>query len=170
MLLRATFSRPPRCILANLSNGESMECLFNPTELSEKLQVNYNRLQVPGLSHQPLQFQNTSNRQFSGVEFYLDRFFAAEQPGDPDILEFRYFLRAFTVPPEGTEGVVNTAPPRVLFIWPEVLTVEAVIGSVEFRYKQLAVDGTVLVYSADVTFEEILDERVTSEELREGED
>ena len=74
------------------------------------------------------------------------------------------------MPPEGTEGVVNTAPPRVLFIWPEVLTVEAVIGSVEFRYKQLAVDGTVLVYSADVTFEEILDERVTSEELREGED
>ena len=29
------------------------------------------------------------------------------------------------------------------------------------------VDGTVLVYAATVTFEEILDVRVTSEELRE---
>ena len=34
---------------------------------------------------------------------------------------------------------------------------------------QLAVDGMVLVYAASVTFEEILDTRVTSEELREAE-
>ena len=64
-----------------------MECLFNPTQLSEKVQVNWNRLSALGLSHQVLQFQSTGNRQFSGVEFYLDRFFAAEQPGDVDILE-----------------------------------------------------------------------------------
>lgn len=30
----------------------------------------------------------------------------------------------------------------------------------------LAVDGTVLIYAASLTFEEILDTRVTSEELR----
>lgn len=109
------------------------------------------------------------DRQLSGVEFYLDRYFAAEQPGDVNILEFRAFLRALTVPPEGTEDVAATAPPRVLFIWPEVVTVECVVASVEFTYKQLAVDGTVLVYAASVTFEEILDTRVTSEELREAE-
>ena len=57
----------------------------------------------------------------------------------------------------------------MLFIWPEVVTVECVVPSVEFTYKQLAVDGTVLVYAASVTFEEILDTRVTSEELREAE-
>ena len=70
------------------------------------------------------------------------------------------------MPPEGTEGVPAPAPPRVLFIWPEVVTVECVVASVEFQYKQLAVDGRVLVYTATVTFEEILDARVTSEELR----
>jgi hypothetical protein len=111
-------ARPPRCVLVNVTSGESMECLFNPTQLSEKLQVNWNRLAVPGLSHQVLQFQSTANRQLSGVEFYLDRYFAAEQPGDVNILEFRAFLRALTVPPEGTEDVAATAPPRVLFIWP----------------------------------------------------
>ena len=162
-------ARPPRCVLVNVSTGESMPCLFNPTQLTEKLQVNWNRQVVPGLSHQVLQFQSTSNRQLTGVEFYLDRFFATEQPGDPNILEFRAFLRALTVPPEGTEDVAATAPPRVLFIWPEVVTVECVVASVEFTYKQLAVDGTVLVYAANVTFEEILDTRVTSEELREAE-
>ena len=119
-------TRPPRCSLVNVVTGESIECLFNPTQLVEKVQVNWNRLAVPGLSHQVLQYQSTGNRELSGVEFYLDRVFAAEQPGDVDIMEFRAFLRALTVPPEATEGVAATAPPRTLFIWPGVLTVEAV--------------------------------------------
>ena len=167
MGLRDAVVRPPRCSLVNIATGESIECLFNPTQLAEKVQVNWNRLAVPGLSHQVLQYQGTGNRELSSVEFYLDRFFAAEQPGDVDILEFRAFIRALTVPPVGTEGVADTAPPRTLFIWPEVLTVEAVVADVEFQYRQLSVDGEVLVYTATVTFEEILDARVTSEELRE---
>lgn len=159
--------RPPRCLLANVVTGEVMECLLNPTQLSEKLQVNWSRLAVPGLSHQVLQFQSTGNRQLSGVEFYLDRFFAREQPGDPDILEFRRFLRALTVPPGGAEGVPSAAPPRVLVVWPQVVTLEAVVTDVEFQYRQVAVDGAVLVYAATVGFEEILDARVTSESLRQ---
>ena len=167
MSFDGAIARPPRCVLVNVTSGESMECLFNPTQLSEKVQVNWNRLAVPGLSHQVLQFQSTANRSLAGVEFYLDRFFATEQPGEPDIMEFRSFVRALTVPPSGTEGVVDTAPPRTLFIWPEVITVETVVTDVEFQYRQVAIDGRVLVYAATVTFEEILDVRVTSEELRE---
>jgi hypothetical protein len=158
--------RPPRCVLVNVTSGESMECLFNPTQLTEKVQVNWSRLAVPGLSHQVLQFQSTSNRQLAGVEFYVDRFFAIEQPGEPDVLDFRAFIRSLTVPPARTEGVVDTAPPRTLFIWPEVVTIETVVMDVEFQYRQLGVDGRVLVYAATVTFEEILDVRVTSEERR----
>ncbi|HLV65799.1 MAG TPA: hypothetical protein VKY73_08290, partial [Polyangiaceae bacterium] len=82
MSFEGAVARPPRCVLVNVASGESMECLFNPTQLSERLQVNWNRLAVPGLSHQVLQFQSTANRQLAGVEFYLDRYFAAEQPGD----------------------------------------------------------------------------------------
>lgn len=167
MPIELAMVRPPRCVLVNVTSGESMECLFNPTQLTEKIQVNWSRLAVPGLSHQVLQFQSTANRSLAGVEFYLDRFFATEQPGEPDIMEFRSFIRALTVPPSGTEGVVDTAPPRTLFIWPEMITIETVVTDVEFQYRQVAVDGRVLVYAATVTFEEILDVRVTSEELRE---
>lgn len=167
MPIELAMVRPPRCVIVNVTSGESMECLFNPTQLTEKVQVNWSRLAVPGLSHQVLQFQSTANRSLAGVEFYLDRFFATEQPGEPDIMEFRSFIRALTVPPSGTEGVVDTAPPRTLFIWPEVITVETVVTDVEFQYRQVAIDGRVLVYAATVTFEEILDVRVTSEELRE---
>lgn len=166
MRLSSALTRPPRCVLVNVTTGESLECLFNPTQLTEKLQVNWNRQVVPGLSHQVLQFQSTSNRQLTGVEFYLDRFFATEQPGEPNILEFRAFLRALTVAPAGTTGVLSAAPPRVLVIWPNVVTVECVVASVEFQYRQLAVDSTLLAYTASVTFEEVLDRRVTSEDLR----
>jgi hypothetical protein len=166
MTLSAALARPPRCVLVNVATAESMECLFNPTQLSEKLQVNWNRLVVPGLSHQVLQFQSTSNTQLSGVEFYLDRFFAATNGSDSVLGEFRAFLRALTVPVGGTETVAATAPPRVLVIWPEVLTVECVVNSVEFQYRQFDVEGRVLVYTATVGFEAILDVRVTSEEVR----
>lgn len=160
-------TRPPRCCLVNVMTGECIECLFNPTQLVEKVQVNWNRLPVPGLSHQVLQYQGTGNRALSGVEFYLDRTFASEAPGDVDIMDFRAFLRALTVPPEATEGVVASVPPRALFIWPGVLTIEAVLTHVEFQYRQFGVNGRVLVYSANVDFEEILDVRAFSERLRE---
>ena len=159
--------RPPRCVLVNVVTGETMECLFNPTQLSEKVQVNWNRLAVPGMSHQVLQYQSTGNRKLSGVEFYLDRFFASEQPGDVDILAFRGFLRALTVPLQGTSSVAGTAPPRTLFIWPNVVTIETVLTSLEFQYRQMGVNGSVLVYAATVNFEEILDRRVTSQTRRQ---
>jgi hypothetical protein len=45
-------------------------------------------------------------------------------------------------------------------------TVEYVLASVELSYEQLAVDNTAVVYSVNVSFREILDARVASEELR----
>jgi hypothetical protein len=158
--------RAPRCFLINVETAESIDCLFNPAQISEKVQVNWNRVTVPGLSHQLLQFQSTGNRQLAGVEFYLDRFFAKEQSDSAEVLDFRGFLRALTVPPRGAQGVPATAPPRTLFVWPSVLSIETVLTDLEFQYKQFAADATVLVYTATVTFEEILDARVTSEEKR----
>ena len=160
--------RPPRCLLVNLHSGEELACLFNPSELSERVQVNWNRVAVPGLSHQVLQYQGTANRQLPNVEFYLDRILAAEEPGASDILAFRDFLRALTVPPADARSVLTNAPPRLLFLWPDVLTIECVVASVDFHYRRIGADGQVLVYAATCAFEEILDERVTSEDLREG--
>ena len=163
MGIESAMVRPPRCVLVNVTTGESMECLSNPAQLCESVQVQYSRLTVPGLSHQVLQFQSTGNRKFSGLEFYMDRLFAAEQPGAPDILRFRSFLQSLTVPPGGTQTVAQTAPPRALIIWPQVLTVEAVLTDLEFCYEKLSADGSVMAYMASCSFEEILDARRTGE-------
>ena len=154
MTISSAVVKPPRCSIANVNTGDAVECLFNPTQLTEQVRVNWNRLVVPGLSHQVLQYQSTGNRQVSGVEFYLDKFFATKQPSSPDILNFRSFLRALTVPAAGM-----IAPSRALIIWPNVLTVETVITDLEFQYRQFGVDASVLVYTAVCGFEEILDVR-----------
>ena len=166
MPLSAALARAPRCTLLNVATAEAMECLFNPAQLTEKVQVGWNRLTVPGLSHQPLQFQATGNRQLAGVEFYLDRLFAEEHASAPEVLEFAAFLRALTVPPATEGGVLSGAPPRVLVVWPRVLVLEAVVTEVEFAFRRFGADGRVLAYVATCTFEEILDGRVTSEERR----
>jgi contractile injection system tube protein len=168
MGLDAVRIRPPRCTLVNLTTGEELMCVANPTELAETISVNWNRLAVPGLSHQVLQFSSTGNRQLAGVELYLDRFLAAEDPQAPDILQFRSFLLALTVPQKAEAAAAPAAPPRVLFVWPQLLAMECVIESIELRYQRFAVDSSVLVYTATVTFEEILDIRVTSAERRGG--
>jgi hypothetical protein len=162
MSIARAVSRPPRCTVVNVSTGESVECLFNPTQLTEQVKVSWNRLTVPGLSHQVLQYQSTGNRRVSGLEFYLDRFFAARQPGNPDILRFRSFLRALTVPSSDM-----LAPTRALIIWPGVLTVETVLTDLEFQYRQFAADASVSVYTAVCGFEEILDVRITAEQVGE---
>lgn len=160
--------RPPKAILVNVSTGEEMEVLFNPTQLGEKVSVNYNRLTVPGLSHQVLQYQSTGNTTLSSIEFYLDKYVASRNEDDPDILDFKRFLQALTVPPAGAEDILGGAPPRVLVIWPaELFTLECVITDVEFEYRQFSVDTELMVYAARATFEEIRDMRMTSEELRE---
>jgi len=148
----------PRCTLFNTHTGEWMDCLLNPTQLAEKIQVNYSRITVPGLANQILQYQSTANRQIPGVEFYLDKYFANEQSKSTDILAFRRFLLALTVPPRGGQ-----APPVAQIIWPCFFSVDVVLNSVEFRYQKFSVSGDVLIYTANCSFEEIVGYQVIFE-------
>jgi hypothetical protein len=159
---------PERVHLVNVTTTEDMTVLFNPASLGLKGDVKYGRHSPPGLDHEVLQYTGTGNRQLTGVEFYLDRFFAEAQPSSPDIRDFERFIWSLTVPPAGTGGVADTRPPRVLFVWPNLMTLECVVISVEFRWTVFAIDGSPLVYTAVCTFEEILDARRTSEQLRRG--
>ena len=163
--LSSAIVKPPTCTIVNVTTNESIGCLFNPTQLAEKVSVNWVRQQVLGMSYQPLQYQGTSNRTLPSVEFYLDKFYASAAPGSPDITDFRNFIRALTVPPA---SVTTVAPPRTLVIWPRVMVIETVIVEVEFKYTTFAFDSSALVYTATCSFEEILDARVTSEARRAG--
>jgi hypothetical protein len=158
---------PVRGLVCNLRTGEAMSFLLNPTELREQVQVNYSRLQVPGLSHEILQFSSTGNVTLP-VELYLNKYFAraVSAEDDPDILAFKRFLQALTVPAGGASDVASGGPPRALLVWPGLVSLTCVVTSLEFRYEQFGARGEVLVYRAQVNFEEIRDVRMTSEEMR----
>jgi hypothetical protein len=149
-------ARAPRCTLVNLETQERFECLLNPEGLSERFSVSYRRHTVPGLGHQPLQYESTNNRQVPSVEFVLDQRFTPSVDGAAGILRFRTFLLAFTKP---VRADAPSAPPRVLVVWPNVLTLEGVLSDVDFRYVTLAADGSVLAYVATCSFEEVLELR-----------
>jgi len=165
MSLAITATRPPKCLLINVHSGAQIEPLFNPTQVSEAVQVRYDRHHVAGLSHEVLQYRGTTNRRLSGVAFYLDRLFAEAQPGQPDIRAFRAFLRALTVPPRHSGGGLPSPPPRLLFIWPEVVVMQAVVTDLEFQYRQFNAYGELMVYTARCTLEAFEIERLTSEDV-----
>lgn len=159
---------PTRVHIVNTGTGESVEALFNPTGWSLGADVNYARISPPGLDHAVLQYLGTNNRTISSIVFALDKVLAAEDVGDPDIQDFRRFIEALTVPPAGTGGPADTRPPRAMFVWPKVLTMEVVVTRYEFAFTDFGEDGDALAYTATLSFEEYLGQRRTSEELRRG--
>jgi hypothetical protein len=151
--MEALASRPPRVTLVNLETQARMECLINPETLTEKLSVLYRRLSVPGVGHQMLQYDSTTNRVIPGLELVFDKRIGKHSDRDPDLTAFRDFLRAAARP---AQVDLPSAPPTVLFVWPKVLSMECVLSEVEFRYQAFGAEGDLLMYTATCTLEEVV--------------
>jgi hypothetical protein len=153
---------PVRMAIANLATGDSIEAQFNPNELEEGLEVNWARQTVPGLSHQPLQFVQTGNTRFT-----LELSFEAQDPGVTldDIHHRRRFLQSLCYPRQGAGDVTAGGPPRVLFVWPSIVSLSCVITALSFKYTRFNLNGTPIAFTAKVTLEEIRDVRLLSEDV-----
>ena len=157
---------PARMSIANVSTGASIDAQFNPTDFEEVLEVNWAHQTVPGLSHQPLQFVHTGN-----TEFNLELNFEAQDPTTDlgEIQHARRFLQSLCYPRRGAEDVTGGGPPRVLFVWPNTVSLTCVVTALGFRYGRFNLDGTPVQFTARVTLEEIRDVRLLSEDvLRDG--
>jgi len=162
MGLEVVSRRPARMSIANVATGESIEAQLNPSELEEALEVAYNRLTIPGLSHQPLQFTNTGN-----LKLTFELMFEALEPAAdlPRLLLARRFLQSLCYPPRGAQDVRSGGPPRALFIWPNLASLTCVITGLTFKHQRFNLEGTPVQFSAKVTLEEIRDVRLTSEDV-----
>lgn len=162
MSLDAATQRPARMSIANVSSGESVEAQFNPTELEEALEINWARLAVPGLSHQPLQFVHTGNTKFT-----LELNFEVQDPtATLDRIHFsRRFFQSLCYPRRGAEDVIGGGPPRALFVWPNVISLTCVVTALSFKYGRFNLEGTPIQFTAKLTLEEIRDVRLASEDV-----
>jgi len=149
--------------LANVATGEVLEAQFNPTTLEDTLSVDYTRLTVPGLSHKVLQYVGTGNVGVP-VELYCN---ANTEDTARAILSFRNFIDSLCYASASAQDIRGGAPPRVLFVWPNLASLTCVILKRQFTYENFAPDGSLLRYKAQVELEEIRDFRLTSEEVRE---
>ena len=165
MSFAEAFQRPPRLTLANVATGDSIEAQFNPTGLEEALEVGWARLKVPGLSHERLHFVGTED-----LKLNLELTFDAMDPSSSldEVLKARRFLMSLCYPVAG-QDVPSTSPPRVLLIWPSIVSLTCVIDSLFFKYGRFNLQGTPVQFTAKVALEEIRDVRITSDEvLAEG--
>jgi len=155
--------KPERMSFANLQSGETMEAQFNPTELSEELSANWGELEVTGLSHQPQQYQFTSNHT---LKFKLD-FAAIDSDGNKlnNILSARQYLLSLFYPMRGAQDVIGGAPPRFLFLWPNFISLTCNIHSIKLRHFHFGQDGRPLNFDADILIKEIRDVRLFSEDV-----
>lgn len=158
------YGRPKRMTLGNLSTGETLEALFNPEQFEREIAVQYARKRPLGLPHEVLQYTGTDNTKLPAIDLY------ARSSGDEidraQIEDFMRFLESLCYPPDSAQSVVQGSPPRVLFVWPNLLQLTCVVTNIRFRYQRFALDGGVTRFTASVALEEIRDVRLTSEAVR----
>lgn len=156
-------SRAPSMLLVNLSNNVTLEPQFNPTEFEEKLGSVWSRQAIPGLSHQVKQFGNTVD-----VTYDFELFYRVSDGGDAELQRVktaRLFLYAACHPRAAATAIPSAGPPRLLFVWPGLITLSCVVTALAFKYTRFNSNGDPVAYTAKVTLEEIRDVMVSMEDI-----
>ncbi len=166
MAIETTFNTKPAAVtLVNVVTGEARAVQFNPGDLEEALGANYAKLVVPGLSHQRKHFVHTED-----VTYTFDLFQHALGSGETSadylrgIREDRRFLYALTHPWRA-DGINRGGAPRVLFIWPKLISLTCVVTKLSFKYTMFNKDGAPVAWTCKVVMEEIRDAFVSMEDI-----
>ena len=161
--------KPIRMSITNISTGDVLTAQFNPTELQEAIQANWSNLRVPGQSHELLQFSHTGNLRYSYALRYSafaqdTRGSAPPLPGQTvtqvtidEMRRARRFLLSLTYPRRGGNNIPSAGPPRVLFIWPRLVSLTCIVKGVTFTHQRFNHQGESIEYSAQISMEEIRD-------------
>lgn len=155
--------KPPKMTLTNLVSQVTLEAQYNPETFEEEIGANYSKLAVQGLSHQVKQFGYTEDNAF---QISLD--FEALSRG-PKGMENLAFARRFLLSahyPRGNAGAIRTAgAPRILFVWPGLISLTCVLLKTKFSYSQFNRLAGLVRMRATINIEEIRDVLITSEEV-----
>ena len=160
----AVSQRPPKMYIRDLTTLEKVEAQFNPTTLDETITVEWARLKSPGLSHEKLHYDHTTNHK---VKF--DLIFDSLEAGEVTSLdEARKFLLSVCYAAKGAQSVREGEAPRVLFFWPNFMSLTCVVSSLNFKHTRFNVIGQPTYTTISVMIEEIRDARLFSEDVRQN--
>lgn len=157
-------ARPPRLSITNLRTGETYYFPFTPETFKETIKANWNKQTILGMSHNNLQYSNTDNYEIDPMKF----FFRGDSPEEVDLIhEGRKYLMSLMYASAGADSVREGGPPRVLFIWPQMVSMTCVIEVLSLSHLKFNVEGRSTMFTAELGFLEIRDSRLTSEDVRE---
>lgn len=155
--------KPERLSLTDLQTQETVECMFNPNELRRRLGVNYAKKSVLGNSHAEHEYLNTENQ-----EITFDLFYNVETPADlAKATDAMKFLESLAYAPENPESIAQNAPPRVLILWPNTLSIVARLLTIEFTHARWNQNGYTTQFTARTVWDESRIRRLTKQEVRQ---
>jgi hypothetical protein len=67
--------------------------------------------------------------------------------------------------PEAASTIVQAAPPKVLFVWPNIFSMVCRVMSVDIRHERFTQDGATRQFRATVVFEESREERLVHNDV-----
>jgi hypothetical protein len=156
-----------RMSITDLRTDKELEMQFNPAEMNESLSVNWARLHSPGLSHERLQYGNTDNMKWSFQLIYDELAFTGTKQGGTALAsaDARNFLMSLCYPRRGSPSVNDGAAPRVLFVWPNFISVDGVITALKFKHSRFNLNGQPTYFTVDVALEEMRDTRLFADDV-----
>lgn len=164
---------PARMYIQNLDipEQEALHVQFNPAELDETIGTNLAKITSPGLSHEHVHFINTKNLKYSFTLYFHalmgNRMQGASMEARLESLQqARRFLHSLCYPRANASDVATGGAPRVLFVWPKMVSIQAVIdGDINFKYTEFTADGLPYAFTATVPLSEIRDLKLTSQDV-----
>jgi hypothetical protein len=144
-----------------VETAKEMSPFFNPTEFETQVAAAYERKRPIGHPHANLQYSGTDNPVIN-LEFFL----LTQTAENHDFnLKFLNFIHGFLYPFKSANSVRTGSPPRLLFIWPNTLSLTTRVTTintrfVRFRQRDLAAVQQVV----SCTIEECRDFRWTYED------
>jgi hypothetical protein len=166
ILTSAKDPRPEKMSLTKVDDPlNPLEVLLNPSSMEEVIAANYRRLDVIGQSHKPMQYLGTDNHKFR-IEIFLSASGRGKRVARR-ILDNRQFLMSLMYPRRASPGAMVPAisPPRVLFFWPEMISLTALVPRVSISHEMFWVQGSTRQMRCAVEIEEVRDFRLLSEDV-----
>jgi len=160
-LLVPLFS-PVKVSFTNVETAETHVAQLNPKGFAAAVGANYANVQPPGAGYEPVQFSGTGNPTFPVELLYVARSSIEAEAID----DARRFFLSLLYPRRGQSSVRQKAPPRVLYVWPEVASVVCVLRSFSTQQQRATFDGMSAEETFSLQLEECRSGQMFSEDAR----
>jgi len=148
------------------NNDRQLILQFVPNELSMSVAVKWAETQVLGMSHTPLQYQYTENQKLP-MKIVVMRGLMTRDAilADPHARKTENFLLSLTVPGRDRNGQLMSRPPVVKLTWPNMITANCVLASLNLVHQRFTKDQERWMYMANCEFIRVRDSRVWGDQL-----